>query len=201
MSRTLYLLRHGQTEYNVVRRLQGRCDSALTTLGQAQARAMGEALRRELGDAQGWQMRVSPLLRAQCSARLVAQALGLPETALQLDERLVEVGFGDWEAQLRADLIARHPHLDQAPDWHFHAPNGEALAAVLARIDDFLADPALPARLIVVSHGLFGRLLRHRYSGAEERLRFSGEMPQDAFFRLADGGVTRIDCQPLAATP
>lgn len=44
MSRTLYLLRHGQTRYNAELRLQGRCNSELTARGEAQALAMGARL-------------------------------------------------------------------------------------------------------------------------------------------------------------
>ncbi|AOY01180.1 histidine phosphatase family protein [Jeongeupia sp. USM3] len=199
MSRTIYLLRHGQTEFNTVRRLQGRCDSPLTALGREQAQAMGEALKDEIGSIDGWAMRVSPLARAQASAALVAAALGLPAAAMTTDERIIEVGFGDWEQQLREDLVTQRPELETAPDWHFHSPNGEQLADVLARIDAFLADPALPQRLIVVSHGLFGRLLRARYLGLSGDALFSGEMPQDAFFRLAGGEVTRITCAGVTA--
>ncbi|MBM3115826.1 histidine phosphatase family protein [Jeongeupia naejangsanensis] len=199
MSRTIYLLRHGQTEFNTVRRLQGRCDSPLTALGQEQASAMGEALRAELGSAEGWAMRVSPLPRAQASAARVAAALGLPATAMTTDERIIEVGFGDWEQQLRADLVAQHPVLETAPDWHFHSPNGEKLDEVLARIDAFLCDASLPQKLIVVSHGLFGRLLRARYLGLQGDALFTGEMPQDAFYRLHGGDVARIDCAGVTA--
>ncbi|WP_432722663.1 histidine phosphatase family protein [Jeongeupia wiesaeckerbachi] len=203
MSRTIYLLRHGQTEFNTVRRLQGRCDSPLTAIGREQAGAMGAALRAEIGStgvsAAGWAMRVSPLPRAQASAALVAAALGLPAAAMTTDERIVEVGFGDWEKQLREDLVAQHPALETAPDWHFHSPNGEKLADVLARIDALLSDPALPQRLILVSHGLFGRLLRARYLRLSGDALFSGEMPQDAFYRLEGGEVTRIDCAGVMA--
>ncbi|GLS06146.1 histidine phosphatase [Chitiniphilus shinanonensis] len=200
MSRPFYLLRHGQTEYNTLRRLQGRCDSPLTELGQAQARNMGEALRRRIGDAAGWRLLASPLPRAQHSARLVAEALGLPAGAIATDERVIEVGFGDWETCLRADLVAADPSLDTALDWHFRSPNGESLDAVLARIDDFLADTALPERLIVVSHGLFGRLLRGVYAGLDRAGILSGDMPQDAFFHLSGGRIERIDCAMAETT-
>ncbi|TJZ63657.1 histidine phosphatase family protein [Chitiniphilus eburneus] len=194
MSRPFYLLRHGQTEYNTVRRLQGRCDSPLTELGQAQARNMGEALRHRIGDATGWHLLASPLPRAQHSARLVAEALGLPASTIATDERVIEVGFGDWETCLRTDLVAANPALDAAPDWHFQAPNGETLDQVLARIGDFLADSRLPEKLIVVSHGLYGRLLRGVYTGLDRAGILSGEMPQDAFFHLSGGRIERIDC-------
>jgi broad specificity phosphatase PhoE len=50
MARTIYLLRHGHTQLNAERRMQGHCDSALTDLGVQQAQAMGAALRDELGE-------------------------------------------------------------------------------------------------------------------------------------------------------
>ena len=68
----IYLLRHGQTEFNAQGRLQGHVDSNLTEKGVNQARAMGRALSRLIDDPTEWRIAVSPLGRAQATAGLVA---------------------------------------------------------------------------------------------------------------------------------
>lgn len=90
MSRTLYLLRHGQTRYNAEQRLQGRCNSDLTDKGEAQATAMGARLRDVLDEPARWTLYASPLGRARQTALLVCQQLGLDSERIVWDERLVD---------------------------------------------------------------------------------------------------------------
>lgn len=194
MHRTLYLLRHGQTEYNRDRRLQGQCDSPLTELGIAQARAMGATLRRELGGTGGWQVWASPLGRAMQTARLVCEQLGLAPDAVRAEPRLMEVGFGKWETLHVPTLHAEQPELAVRPDWHFASPGGEPYTDVAARVMDFLDDAERPERLIVIAHGMLGRVLRGVYLGIEPAAMWQQDMPQDALFHLHGGRVGRIAC-------
>ena len=92
MSRTLYLLRHGQTRYNAELRLQGRCNSDLTARGEAQALAMGARLAELLAEPASWILYASPLGRARQTAERVCQQLGLDKERIVWDERLVELG-------------------------------------------------------------------------------------------------------------
>ena len=198
MSRTIYLLRHGQTEFNLERRMQGHCDSPLTELGESQARAMGATLGELLSDPSEWQVLVSPLGRAQQTAKLLMNELGLPASHLHIDPRLIEVAFGEWEKQQVMTLFAKYPDLAEQADWYFNAPGCEPLAAVMVRLSQWLADPALPSRIVVVAHGLLGRILRGLYAGMSSQEMWQQDMPQDAFFRLQDGALTRIECVQYA---
>lgn len=196
MTRTIYLLRHGQTELNAERRMQGHCDSPLTEQGVAQARAMGATLREHITAPHEWKVLASPLGRAQQTARLVCAELGIAVTNIALDPRLIEVSFGEWERRQVDLLHTQYPALATQADWHFNAPGCEPYAAVVARIEAWLADAQLPAQLIVVAHGLLGRILRGIYAGLHHEALWQQDMPQDAFFRLQHGKLTRIDCQP-----
>jgi probable phosphoglycerate mutase len=198
MSRTIYLLRHGQTEFNAERRMQGHCDSALTAAGQQQARAMGATLRDEIGHPADWQVLASPLGRAMQTAQLVCEELGLPSSAIVAEPRLIEVCFGEWEMQQVDELHAQQPHLPALPDWYFAAPGCEPYADVVARIEAWLADADLPPKVIVVAHGLLGRIFRGVYAQMTPAQLWAQDMPQDAFFRLQAGRITRIDCQQYA---
>ena len=196
----IYLLRHGETEWNRQRRLQGHRDSPLTARGLAQAAAMGATLRLLLGGAGDFRMVSSPLGRARQTARRVAEALGRDPDGIAEDPRLMEHGFGVWEGELEADLPGRFPAIWQAREadkWAYEVPGGESYALVAARLRGWLAEQPAGARLIVVSHGLAGRILRGLYGRAAPAEVFAMTEPQDAVFRLSHGVIARFDAAEL----
>ncbi|MCI3131793.1 histidine phosphatase family protein [Phenylobacterium aquaticum] len=194
----IYLLRHGQTDYNAEGRLQGQLESTLTPHGEAQVRAMADLLKTEIGDPEGWRILASPLKRTRQSAAIVGAALGLE---VEIAPALIEVGCGAWEGELYADLRAREPEAFNAPDWFFQAPGGERFADMAGRIDPWFASlpPEAERRLIVVCHGISGTFVRRAYLGLTEAETIRQETPQDAIFRLAGGVSERLACAPVAA--
>jgi probable phosphoglycerate mutase len=193
----IYLVRHGQTHFNAERRMQGHLDSPLTALGRDQAAAIGRLLRDLIGKPVGWRLVSSPLGRAQATAAIIGQTLGLP---IETDRRVIEVSFGQWDGRLRDELAAEHPDTFGQGGWQFAAPGGESVEAVEARVGDWLADlpPEPERRVIVVSHGGSGRVVRGAYLGLPRAETWAQDVPQDAVFRLANGAVERIDCQVVA---
>lgn len=91
----LYLLRHGQTEFNVKKLVQGRCDSPLTDLGRQQARAA--AARLKAHGVVPDKVVSSPLGRAMDTARLVACELLGPDAAVEPCEGIIERSYGTFE--------------------------------------------------------------------------------------------------------
>ena len=192
----IYLVRHGQTEFNAVGRLQGHVDSPLTAVGHDQARRMGEVLRA-LVDPGDLAILSNPLGRARHSADLIAQAVGFQGEVLW-DPDLMEIGMGSWDG-------LTGPEIDQAwpaardrrsqDDWYYHSPDGETHAALSERLARGLkraADHGAGAR-IIVSHGVAGRVLRSLYRGETGGDEFRHSVPQDAVFRLAAGRIERVD--------
>jgi len=192
----IYLVRHGETEWNVERRIQGRRESDLTPLGLAQARAMAARLAGLVdGSASEFQLVSSPQGRALATAAAISERLGL---TVRVDERLAEISCGEWEGRLRQEIAHVHPDRFAAREWFFGAPGGETFEDVWARVSEFLADlPREPERrVIAVSHGVAGRLLRGAYAGLSRQATIDQDVPQDAFYRLAGGRIERIDCDP-----
>lgn len=191
----IYLVRHGQTQFNAESRMQGHLDSPLTALGRAQGAAIGRMLRDLVGKPDGWRLISSPLGRAQSTAALIGEALGLP---VETDRRVIEVSFGQWEGRLRDELAAEHPDTFGLGGWQFAAPGGESVEAVEGRVGEWLSDlPPEPERkVIVVSHGGSGRVVRGAYLGLSRAETWAQDVPQDAVFRLASGAVARFDCEP-----
>lgn len=150
---TLELLRHGDTGQ---RSYRGQLDDPLTDIGWAQLRAAA--------DGYEWDAVVSSSLqRCAAFARELAAARGLP---LQLDPRLAEYHFGDWQgvpieqlAEADGDALGRF-WADPAA----HPPPGaETLTQFQMRLSAALDDIAVQAgnrRVLVVTHGGAIRLLR-----------------------------------------
>ena len=91
----LYLLRHGQTEFNVKKLVQGRCDSPLTDLGRQQAGMAAAWLKDH--DVVPDKVVSSPLGRAMDTASLVATELLGPDAAVEPCEGIIERGYGTFE--------------------------------------------------------------------------------------------------------
>lgn len=194
---SLYLVRHGQTEFNLARRYQGALDSPLTALGVEQAGRIG-ALLATLVDP-STPVVSSPLGRAQRTAEIIAEVARLaPPT---LDPRLVEVSLGVWDGMTDEDIAFTFPRGRDGTtrwDWHFASPDGERYGAMAARLGDWLAEAtAAETPLVAVSHGVAGRIIRGLYAGLDRDEALKLDVPQDAVFRLAEGRIERIDGLPL----
>ena len=107
--RSITLVRHGRTSYNLAGRVQGSIDIPLDDVGVWQARQTGDALRRlyvERDPVARQLVVASDLRRANRTAHLFADPLGLEVHA---DPRLRERSFGDWEGMSGEELDAQWP--------------------------------------------------------------------------------------------
>jgi probable phosphoglycerate mutase len=102
MPAPVYVVRHGQTDWNAELRLQGQADIDLNALGREQAAANGRALAGLIGDAAGYDFVASPMARTRHTMELLRGAMGLDPMAYRMDERLKELNFGDWKRCIRA---------------------------------------------------------------------------------------------------
>lgn len=139
----LYLVRHGETDWNRQRRIQGLTDIPLNDTGRRQARETAELLGRRRWDA----VFASPLLRARETGQIIAAGLGLPEP--QLLPGLVERNYGEAEGMDFVEIERLFPNRGDVP-------GQETREAVVARVVPALL--ALAAEhpgeaLVVVSHG------------------------------------------------
>ena len=155
---TIYYIRHGETDWNVAGRLQGRRDIPLNARGRAQAAHCGEVLRdlfaRNKRDPAALDYVSSPLKRASETMELVRAALGLPAQGYRSDERLAEIAFGDWEGFTIAQLHERDPARiaqREHDKWHFVPPGGESYEMVSARMRAWYE--SLASDTVVTAHG------------------------------------------------
>jgi broad specificity phosphatase PhoE len=120
------LVRHGETDANRSGLLLGRADPPLNALGRQQAGAVADALRREAVRF----IHTSPLLRARETAAQISGATGAP---VEVDERLIELDYGEWDGRPLTEL-PREVAADWRADPAFAPPGGESLVALRARV-------------------------------------------------------------------
>jgi broad specificity phosphatase PhoE len=161
---TIYYIRHGETEWNAEGKLQGGQDIPLNDLGRAQAASAGGILAglfaRDGRSEQSLAFVASPLGRARSTMELVRGALKLPIAGYALDDRLREIGYGDWEGSTLAQMQASDPAVfaaRQAEKWTVPPPGGESYASVQARMYDWYDQ--LNADTVAVAHGGTARAL------------------------------------------
>lgn len=187
---TIFLVRHGETEWNRSRRYQGWGDSPLTERGVAQAEALGRRLAAIPEAAAGADIVASPLGRARRTAEVIAAQLG--RTApLRLDERLKEISLGAWDGLDRREVKALMGDRFVEFEFYFETPHGETYDEFSGRIAAWLAEVG-DAPLIVVCHGVVTRVLRGLYAGLPRADALRLEVPQDRIFRLAGGKIEEI---------
>lgn len=150
----LYLLRHGQTEFNVKKLVQGRCDSPLTDLGCEQARVAAAWLKAR--DVRPDRVVASPLGRAMDTARIVSDALGVDADLVEPCEGIIERAYGTFEEgphdALPTDVW--DPGEDLVP---FGGEGSVALQErMVAALANAIADPGVQT-LMAVSHGSASR--------------------------------------------
>ncbi|WP_460802320.1 histidine phosphatase family protein [Microbacterium sp. GXF6406] len=178
------LVRHGQTDWNLARRIQGTTDIPLNDTGREDARSAAALLAADTHHA----VYASPLSRAHETAQIIAAALDLPEPQLSHDMR--EREFGDGEGLLVAEYLERYA------DWHVAPVGAETLDTVrdramgaldvIARESRRRSAPAAESIIVVTHGGVIRSLLNHASSGTLPR---EGEP-------LLNGSAHRFEASP-----
>ena len=165
----LWLVRHGPTEWSEAGRHTSTTDLPLLPAGEEAAKVLAERLGVEFD-----QVLTSPRLRARRTAELA----GHPEA--EVDDDLVEWGYGDYEGVTTAEIRETVPGWTI---WTHPSPGGEAAAEIGARLDRVVARAgAVEGRTLVFAHGHSLRVLAARWLGLE----------------VADGRLLRLDTATIS---
>lgn len=143
----IYLLRHGETEWNRAGRLQGRTDIPLNETGRMQMDHAGEVLK-QLGVRMNLIL-ASPLSRAQESAGIVARKLGYSQDEIVAEEMLLERCFGAGEGLTGAERKEKYPD-DIFPDME---PVGEIRQRARGMIHKITDTYGNRENILLVAHG------------------------------------------------
>ena len=179
----LLLLRHGETEWNRVGRLQGRDDSPLTPRGLAQAGALARACKA-LGVGR---LIASPLGRAHATAERISAGCNVP---IELRDGLAEMSFGMCAGLTLDEVRARFPGLLEARErdrWNHRWPGGEGYVDVLPRALaalSVLRPPATHPPTAVVAHQSVNRALAHGLGACDADAAMASEQSADVIVRI-----------------
>ncbi|WP_459501177.1 phosphoserine phosphatase 1 [Bacillus sp. C1] len=164
MKTTLYVTRHGETEWNIAKRMQGRKNSNLTEKGMLQAKQLGERLK----DISLATIYSSPSDRTMHTAELIKGGRHIPIIA---DEHFYEINMGTWEGQTLEDLEAQYPeevHTFWNEPHRFCSTSGENFYDVYNRVIEGVNDLLEKHKgesILIVSHAAAAKLLVGHFAG------------------------------------
>ena len=185
----LYFVRHGQTEWNAIQRMQGQWNSDLSETGKQQADVNG----RLLSTLNIESMFVSPLERTRQTAEIINRHLKLTPN---YDDRIMEWYCGDWSGELYEDVSVKWAdewRALQADRFNYRGPNCENYPDMFARAIPFLEE--MQARdeenIAIVSHGMLGKVMVSQLLQFNEQQTLNLHQPNDVVFRvtLATSGI------------
>lgn len=182
---TLYLIRHGETDWNRAQRYQGQADIPLNETGRQQAARNGKALRALLPTIAEADFVSSPLSRANETMEILRSALGLSSTGFRLDPELMELHYGHWEGQLATELPKTDPvglAEKLADPFGWRPQGGESYADLMARTTRWLN--TLQRDTVAVTHGGVSRVARGALFDLDTREVPMLEVPQDKILIL-----------------
>lgn len=201
----LYVIRHGETRWNVEQRMQGRGDSPLTEQGRRQAARHGEVIAR-LGGVD--ELLVSPSGRTRETAAILGERLAAAGLASSQSyhDALMERHSGEWEGLTLDEIRARYPGhwRERETDPYFHRPpGGENHADMELRVGALLhavrqrlvsgragldrAEPsgaAARGAVALVTHGIMSRVILKRLLGLTPVEAAAVRHPNALFYRL-----------------
>lgn len=163
----LYIMRHGQTDWNVKYKMQGRTDIPLNEIGRQMAREVrGECEKLSLDVCY-----CSPLIRAKETAELALEGLGVP---IIVEPRLTEMSFGIYEGMENAYQTPECPIniLFQHPEKYQGVEGGETMDELFARTGDFLnevisRDIKEGKNVLIIGHGAMNCSIISQIRGIE----------------------------------
>ena len=166
----VFTIRHGQTDWNLACRIQGRTDVPLNETGLEQA----EEVRKKIADLEFDICYASPLARAAETARIVVDG----KCEIVYDERLVERFFGDFEGKVAKDYKWTGLIKGDLYDRKMNITEGgmESIKELLARSKEFLdwllTTHDADSRILVVAHGAFLKTLHYNIIGYDDETDF-----------------------------
>lgn len=186
---TLYLIRHGETDWNREARYQGQRDIPLNAKGREQARRNGRALMPLAAAIAHADFVASPLIRATETMSIVRAELDLAGD-FRIEPELREIHYGHWEGQLASELSITDPEgiAQKSNDpFGWRPRGGESYADLAARICQWLAH--VERDTIAVTHGGVSRVARGAVLGLNPRDVPYLEVPQDKILVLTQTGA------------
>lgn len=175
MDTIIYLTRHGQTLWNIEKRLQGRGNSPLTEQGIERAKELRDRIKYIHIDI----IYSSPIERALTTANIIK---GDKSIEVITDDGLMEMCFGDYEGQITDEVMKENPNWDisliMKGNTELTAPNGENLAEVrdrVARSMNKIIEENRGKTILIVAHGITLKAIMYYFKDGEVNSEVMGQ--------------------------
>ena len=196
----LFIARHGETVFNADRRMQGALGhTPFTRNGFDQIDAMGRTLAGWITPDQPLELWASPTGRTLQTMAILCENLHRDWHSTRRDERLVEIGMGEWDGRFYEEIIAEFGPIYDIEQMVFTrtAPGGESYAEVRRRVEDWVADLSGDHDRLIVTHGVTAVVLRAVLTGAGRphpvcATPIASPVPQGSLVVIEDGKETPI---------
>ena len=193
----LYLLRHGETVFNVASRFQGQNDSPLTKNGAQQALGNALKLSQLVPNIDQIHFVSSPLGRTLATSRIICKALGYDFRNIHTEARIMEMNYGTWQGMTEIEIDQEYPGMwdkrSAEPETFTIPGNGESYNDLFKRVDDWISDTRKfwenDDVWVVVSHGGTGSVIRGRYLGLDVHKIHALPRPHDCFYEFSNDRI------------
>ena len=186
----IYIVRHGQTAWNLQKRKQGRKDSPLTLKGIQQAHNAAEILKREVQQPERFQFVISPQWRCQQYASIICELMGISFSDCILEDGIREHCFGLWEGKTEEEIEVDFPGFlarRYQPEnyWNYIVPMGESYELLSSRIRQALKKYS-GQDIIFICHEMVSKTMRGNLLQLTNEETLALHHNQDEVFRIQD---------------
>lgn len=194
----IYIIRHGQTVWNLENRKQGHSDSPLTLKGIEQAGNVCDILKKENLDYQKCHIFVSPLFRTKQYAQIILENLKINKKLVSEEYLIKEHGFGAWEGLTQDEvdkLFPKETEKRMQDRWNYiiHG-GGESYEIISRRAEQFLKKINFnnDKNIILICHEMVSKMLRYNLLGLSKNEALDLNHPQDVVYRYCNKGLANL---------
>lgn len=192
----IYIVRHGQTAWNLQGRKQGRKDSPLTLKGIEQAKDISKILNSSIKDYKKFKVVVSPQWRCQQFASIICELTGINFSECIFEENLREHCFGLWEGKTEEEIEKEFPGFlakRYVPEnyWSYVVPMGESYELLHSRVGKVL-DKYKGQDIIYICHEMVSKVMRGNLMNFEPNVVLPLKHKQDTVYKYENKKLKAI---------
>lgn len=192
----IYIVRHGQTAWNLQGRKQGRKDSPLTLKGIQQAKEISDILNNSIEDYTGFKVVVSPQWRCQQFASIICELTGIKFSECIFEENLREHCFGLWEGKTEEEIENDFPGFlakRYIPEnyWSYVVPMGESYELLYSRVGKVL-NKYQGQNVIFICHEMVSKVIRGNMLTLSPEQILPLKHPQDCVYKIQDNELMEL---------
>lgn len=192
----IYIVRHGQTQWNLQGKKQGWKDSPLTLKGIEQAKNITNILNNNIEDYSEYIIVISPQWRCQQFASIICELTGNKFSECILEDNLREHSFGMWEGKTEEEIEKDFPNFlsnrcKLENHWSYIVPMGESYQLLYKRVSS-VVDKYRDKKVIYICHEMVSKVMRGYTLGLTPEQILPLKHPQDRIFQIKDDNLLEL---------